>query len=451
MSDPSCRRFAWTWAPCCAAASAAIFAVAGCNTSHEPETAAEAPAEVPVLRAVVLEVQPVAWPRIVRSQGNLVADEVAVIGAKIAGRVEQINVDLGDEVAGGAEIASLAQEEFKLQVALAQAQLTQARSALGMKEKDSVDQLNPVNAPPVREARAVLDEAVARTVRLRPLRDRNAVTQEVLDAAIAAEGVADARYTSAYNSVLEKIAQIRVRAAELQLAEQRLIDSVILAPFEGLVQERHVARGSYVQIGDPIVTFVRTSKLRFQGTLPERHAVRLAIGQEVRLTIESIKEPRIATITRISPVIAEQSRSLMFEAELDNRDGALQTGLFAEAEVIVDKQSDAIAIPPSAIAEFAGAEKVWKVVDGMAEEHIVVTERRSDSLVEITEGLAAGDTILVTAAEGRVARVEPLAPNSSAEPVVLAPDSSPLETDDSTPEPMPADPAESTTSNPGGE
>jgi RND family efflux transporter MFP subunit len=255
------------------------------------------------------------------------------------------------------------------------------------------------------------------------LRARNAVTDEVFDATVAAEQVAEARYTSAYNGVLEKIAQIRVRSAELSLAKQRLVDAVILAPFEGFVHQRHVAKGSYVQIGDPIVTLVRTSTLRFQGTLPERHALRLAVGQEVRLSIESVPEPRIARITRLSPVIAEQSRSLMFEAAVDNADGSLQTGLFAEAEVIVDPQAQAIAIPPAAIVEFAGAEKVWKVVDGMAQEQIVETARRGDTLVEIVSGLAVGDVILHRAAEGKVARIEPTNATSVAKPIALAPDS----------------------------
>ncbi|HEX5103374.1 MAG TPA: efflux RND transporter periplasmic adaptor subunit, partial [Pirellulaceae bacterium] len=312
--------------------------------------------------------------------------------------------------------------EFKLQVALAEAQLTQARSALGMKDSDLVDQLNPLGAPPVREARAVLDEAHTRTERLRPLRERNAVTEEVFDAAVAAEQVAEARYTSAYNSVLEKIAQIRVRAAELALAKQRLIDAVILAPFEGFVHQRHVSPGSYVQIGDPVVTLVRTSTLRFQGTLPERHALRLAVGQEVRLAIESIPEPRIAKITRISPVIAEQSRSLMFEAAVDNVDGSLQTGLFAEAEVIVDPQAQSIAIPLSAVVEFAGAEKVWKLVDGIAQEQIVETARRGSDAVEIVSGLEKGDTILLRAAEGRIAHVQPTNSTSVAKPVAVIPD-----------------------------
>jgi RND family efflux transporter MFP subunit len=248
------------------------------------------------------------------------------------------------------------------------------------------------------------------------------VTEEDFDATVAAEQVAEARYTSSYNGVLEKIAQIRVRSAELSLAKQRLVDAVILAPFEGFVHQRHVAKGSYVQIGDPIVTLVRTSTLRFQGTLPERHALRLAVGQEARLSIESIAEPRIARITRLSPVIAEQSRSLMFEAEIDNTDGSLQTGLFAEAEVVVDPQAEAIAIPSSAVVEFAGAEQVWKLVDGIAQEQIVETARRGETAVEIVGGLESGDTILMHAAEGKVARITPINSTSVAKPVALSPD-----------------------------
>jgi multidrug efflux pump subunit AcrA (membrane-fusion protein) len=130
----------------------------------------------------------------------------------------------------------------------------------------------------------------------------------------------------------------------------------------------------------------------------------------------------------------------MFEAEIDNRDGALQTGLFAEAEVIVDPQSQAIAVPPSSLIEFAGAEKVWKVVDGKAQEQIVQTARRGDLAVEVVEGLQSGDVILLTAAEGRIARVEPVAAEWSGQPFVLAPEFSAKPLEEPTAEPAPADP-----------
>ena len=72
------------------------------------------------------------------------------------------------------------------------------------------------------------------------------------------------------------------------------------------------------------------------------------------------------------------SRSLAFEVLVDNRDGQLRTGLFGEAEVVVDPAAQSLVIPRAAILEFAGAEKVWKIIDGMAKEQIVRTARHSD-------------------------------------------------------------------------
>src|SRR5207247_7367478 len=140
-----------------------------------------------------------------------------------------------------------------------------------------LESLDPQSAPPVREAKAVWDETRTRVARIRQLQlhSRNTVTQEELDQAVAAEGAADARHAAAINAVREKMAQINVRASELRVAQQRLSDTVIHAPFDGLVQERHVAHGSSVQLGDPIATLVRTGVVRSRGTMPQRSAHRL--------------------------------------------------------------------------------------------------------------------------------------------------------------------------------
>ncbi|HZN34451.1 MAG TPA: efflux RND transporter periplasmic adaptor subunit [Pirellulaceae bacterium] len=380
--------------------------LAGCG-GHGAAAPPKAP-ELPVLKAELLTVQPRAFPTIVRAQGSLIADEVTIVGAKVGGRVAEILVDLGDTVPAGTKLASLEQEEFKLQVALAEAQLVQARAALGMKPTDPVEGLTPENSPPVREARAVWNEALARVERLRQIRVKNAVTQDELDTAIGAEGVANARYSAALNGVGEKIALIGVRAAELSVAKQRLTDTVIHAPFDGFVQERHVALGSFVQVGDPLVTLVRAGKLRFRGTMPERYAQRLALGQEVTLSIESLPAPLAVSITRLSPVVDEMSRSLVFEAEVPNQGGTLRTGLFAEAEVVIDPAAQSLVVPSSAVTEFAGAEKVWKVVDGTAKEQIVQTAHRGAGGIEIVGGLKPGDVILKNGAQGRVAKIEPI-------------------------------------------
>jgi RND family efflux transporter MFP subunit len=396
-------------------ALSAISLLTGCGAgSHASPTAATKASEPQPLEAVVLRVEPTLWPATVRTQGNLIADEVTIVGAKIAGRVNMITVDLGDYLEADSVVATLDQEDFKLEVALSEAQLLQSRAALGLAPTAPIESLDPNNAPPVREAKAVWDETRARVARVRQLQlhARNTVTQEELDQAVAAEGAADARHAAAINGVREKIALINVRASELNVAKQHLTDTVIQAPFDGLVQERHVAHGSFVQLGDPLVTLVRTSVVRFRGTIPERHAHRLALGQQVRLKIEGVAEPRLAQVTRISPTVEAMSRSLAFEAKVANSDGSLRTGLFAEAEVMVDPNAQAIVIPRSAVSEFAGAEKVWKLVDGMAKEQVVQSARRSEDVIEITRGLAAGDEILAKAALGRVTKVIPKYPTA---------------------------------------
>ena len=400
------------------ALAALLASLLGCGHAEPAAGPAPESAPLPVIQAAVFRVEPSAWPTVVKSQGSLVADEVTVVGAKVAGRVAEVFVDLGDLAEADAPLARIDHEEYQLQVVLAEAQLHQARAALGLKPADPVESLNPLNSPPVREAKAVLDEARTRVDRLRQLRQKNAVTQEELDQAIAAEGVADARYASAINGVREKMAQISVRAAELSLANENLTNTTVKAPFKGQIYERQVSRGTFVQAGEPVVTLVRTSVLRFRGQVPERHAHRLAIGQQVTLDIEGVREPQVAKITRISPVVEEASRALAFEAAVDNSAGRLRTGLFAEAEVVVDPGAQSLSVPTAAVQEFAGVEKVWKIVDDMAAEQVVRTARRESGAIEIVEGLAAGDMILANAAEGKIARVE--ATSTTASPLHTA-------------------------------
>jgi len=429
-------------------ASVGVFlaALTGCGHGVQAETSAgQKKHELPTLKAAVMTVELRPSPVIVRTQGSLIADDVTIVGAKVAGRINAVTVDLGDVVAAGTPLASLDQEEFKLQISLAEAQLVQARAALGLKPSEPVESLDPQLAPPVREAKAVWDECKLKVDRIRQIRVRNAVTQDELDTAVSAEAVADAKYGSALNSVREKIAQISVREAELSVTKQHLDETVIRAPFDGLVEARHVARGSFVQVGDAVITLVRTRpvqrgeetqhaiSLRFRGTMPERSAHRLALRQRLTLHIEGLDEPQSATITRISPSVDEMSRSLVFEAAVDSNNAALRTGLFAEAEVIVDPAAQAVVIPAVAITEFAGAEKVWKVEAGIAHEQIVETLHRSSGDVQVVSGLKPGDQILAQASLGREARIEAVAGQPMTEVANQPVESPPADSDNAQP------------------
>ena len=203
----------------------------------------------------------------------------------------------------------------------------------------------------------------------------------------------------------EKVALIGIREADLALARQRLSDATIRAPIDGYVRARQVAPGTYLSVGQPIATIVRTDPLRFRGTVPERYAQSLSVGQEVRLKIVATDQPYVTKIKRVSPSLDSQSRALVFEAEVRNPDQSFRSGVFAEAEIVVDSDAVALVIPESALTEFAGVEKVWKVVDGVAAEQEVLAGPHRDQGREILQGLSVGDRILVRADKGRVARI----------------------------------------------
>jgi len=396
-----------------------LFAIApGCGHSAvESADRRGAAAEPLPLTTRTLQVELETWPTVVRVQGSLSADEVSTVGAKVAGRVVTVDVDLGDFVQANQSLVTIDRQEFELLVMQARAQLAQARAAVGLTPEDDAARLDPLHAPPVREAKAVWDQAKQEADRLTQLRKQNAVSDAEVDVAEAAEQVADARFASALNGVREKIALISVQTAELSLAEQHLNDSVTRAPFDAVVQNRQVAPGMYVQVGAPLIELVRTSTLRFRGSMPERYAQLLHQGQQVKLRIESLAEPREVRVSRISPALDELSRSLMFEAEVENADQQLRSGLFAEAEVILDPAAQSVVIPRSALVRFAGVEKVWRVADGMAGEAVVQVGRQEADRVEILDGIAVGETILLDGSLGRVAKLgtSPSVPTQVAE------------------------------------
>jgi RND family efflux transporter MFP subunit len=302
-------------------------------------------------------------------------------------------------------LIELDDREYQLRVAQAEAELAQARAAIGLSPAGDLDSMDPMSSPPVREARAILDEARKQAERMRDLFEQDTVVATDLEAAMSAAEVAEARFNSALNGVREKMALVDVQAASLDVAQQQLADTRVAAPFAGSIRSRSVAVGTYVQAGQPMIELVRTSVLRFRASVPERFAQELQAGQLVRIArgnrvIES-------TVSRISPVLDPLSRSLAFEAVVDNADGDLRSGLFGEAVVVLNPEAVAISIPEQSLIRFAGVDKVWCVSDGMVLERVVTLGREVDGRFEITSGLEVGDRILLDAQLGRTAKLDP--------------------------------------------
>jgi multidrug efflux pump subunit AcrA (membrane-fusion protein) len=156
---------------------------------------------------------------------------------------------------------------------------------------------------------------------------------------------------------------------------------------DGAVRERRDTMGEYLTAGTPVLTIVRIHPLRLRVEIPERDSHDLRIGQGVRVTVEGDPETYSGRLVRLSPAFQELSRTLVIEAEVDNRHSKLKPGSFAKAEIETNSQTMAVMVPASAVVTFAGIQKVYLVKDGSAMERNIQVGRSEGDLVEITEGL----------------------------------------------------------------
>src|SRR6185503_18842208 len=118
-----------------------------------------------------------------------------------------------------------------------------------------------------------------------------------------------------------------------------------------VVQTRFANTGAYLKEGDPVVALVQIDPLRLRLEVPEPQAARIKLGQEVRFALTGEPTERKASITRVSPALDKESRMLGVEADVPN-DGALHPGAFAQAQIVVESETQALVIPPNAIRVF---------------------------------------------------------------------------------------------------
>jgi len=374
---------------------ALVLAGAACQSERTAARAAqgakaEGPRQVRVVPAAEGRL-----PRTVAVTGTLAADEEVVAGFKVAGRLSELGVDLGSPVRKGQVIARLDPTDFRIRVDQAEAALRQVRAGLGLPPDGSDERLDPENTALVREARAVLDEARLNRDRMAQLWEKRLIARSEYDASLSRLLVAEGRYQAAVEEIRNRQELLAERRSGVMLARQQFADTELPAPIDGAVRERRASVGEYLAAGAPVVGLVRLHPLRLRVAVPERDAPAVRVGQTVRVRLEGDAAEHPGRVARVSPAIQEQSRTLAVEAEVANRDGRLRPGSFARAEIVVEAGRTSVLVPVSAVATFAGLEKVFVVQDDRAVEKRVRTGRRAGDRVEILEGIAPGEPVVV--------------------------------------------------------
>jgi RND family efflux transporter MFP subunit len=366
-----------------------------CKSDYPASSRQNSPgANTPSRQVKTARVEETPFGEAVTVNGTLAAFDQTTASVKVPGRLRSITVDLGSAVRRGQVIAQLEQQDYNLRVQQAEAALAQARARLGLSPEGKDDKVNEQQTGTVRQARAVLDEATATRNRAAKLVEQGVVARSEFDSADAAYKVALSRYQDAIEEIRNRQALLAQRRSELSLARQQLADTTVYAPLDGVVQEKRASVGEYLAAGAPVVNIVRMDPLRLRAEVPERDARNVRSGQNVRVTIDGDTNVYVGQIMRLSPVIADQTRMLMVEADVRNN-GSLRPGAFARAEIVTDDAKMAVTVPSKAIVTFAGIEKVIVVQNGKALEKPVTTGRRNGEWTEIVSGINVGDEVVV--------------------------------------------------------
>lgn len=390
---------------CAACACAPAPAVSTSNASKPATAAGGDVREVRTARAELA-----VWERSVRVSGELAAYEQATLSAKVPGRLAPITFDLGTRVARGDVLARVDPRDYELRVAQALAALQAARARLGLAADGDDDAVAVDDTAIVRGARAQLADAQRERERAMQLQTGGAGAQSVVDAAVTRVLAAESELQDALEEVQNRRATLAQRRAELALARQQLEDAQVRAPFDGVVAARLAGTGDYLSAGAPIARVLRFDPLRLRLEVPEREAAGVATGQNVRVLLEGSERTVTGTLVRIAPEIGPRNRTLVVEAELANPDGALRPGAFARAEIVTDANARTLTVPAAALVRFAGIDKVIVVASGKSVEKRVTIGRTDAGRVEILNGLADGDEVVLAPGNlqgGSAVRVAP--------------------------------------------
>ena len=220
--------------------------------------------------------------RKVTVSGTLAADQEVTLSWKVSGRVGQLFVDLGSRVKRGQTMARLEQTDFDLRVKQAEAALQQARARLGLDPASDAGTVAPEDTALVKETAAVMEQSRLTKERMTSLHEQGLVAQSQLDDALAGYRVAEARYQDSLEEVRNRQALLSQRVAELEIAKQQQLDSAVISPIDGAVQERMISTGQFLAAGSPAFRVVSSHPLRLRLAIPEREASGSRAGRRLK-------------------------------------------------------------------------------------------------------------------------------------------------------------------------
>jgi membrane fusion protein, multidrug efflux system len=383
------RRVACVW-PSSAFIAAGLL-LSGCSAgdakAKERQVAAET-AAVSVAPVAAVE-QPIT--RFIRATGTLTAEEEAEVAAETPGRVVSAPVELGTRVAEGAELIRISAAETDAQLKEAEANAAQIEARLGLAAGTAFD---VDSVPEVQNAKAAYALAESEFSRIKSLLDQKVVSQSEFDQRRTQMEAARQQFEAARNGAAMQYQSLQAARARVALARKAFADTVVRAPFAGVVAQRLASVGDYVTKGMKVAVVVRVNPLRVKLTIPEQFVSAVATRQAVGFVVDAYPGREFEGEVRyVSPALQADQRAMTIEAVVPNPTGELKPGLFATARIEQPARTQAILIPAGAVLNKGGAGRVFVVSGDRVEERIVTTGQQVGDSTEISNGLKAGERV----------------------------------------------------------
>lgn len=299
-------------------------------------------------------------PRYLTLVGSVYAERQSDVAANVSGRVTNTYVERGMPVKLGQVIAVVDSRAAGFQVAAAVAQSQAAQTQVNLAKQDC----------------------------------------ERADTLFSQGAIAKSEFERLKTQCTAQLYTASAAQANADLANKAAGDTFIRAPFDGIIGERFINVGEYVQPPTRVASMVAVNPVRISLSVPEPAISSVKEGQLLELSVSSWPG-RIfpATIRFVSPALRPNTRDLIVEASAPNGDGALKPGMFATAKLRVSEEEQPT-VPVSAIKAEGTVRRLFLARNGQAFEMVVQTGVEKDGRVAVLEPLAAGEKVILTPPPG---------------------------------------------------
>lgn len=285
---------------------------------------------------------PSTMTRRIRTNGTLQADESVELTAESSGKITSIQFEEGGRVQEGALLVQINDAELQAEKRRLEHQLQLATDRAERQEK---------------------------------LLEEGGVSQEEYDATVN---------------------EVEVLNAELALVEARIEKTKIRAPFSGVVGLREVSEGAYISPQTKITTLQRIDPIKVNFSVSEQYTSRVQAGQTITFTVRGQDRTIDGQVYAANTDVNADTRTLQLRARAPNPDGSLRPGMFADVIVTLGTIDDAIVLPSFAVVPTLDGQRVFVVENGTAQPQNVALGIRTDSTVQVTDGLSMRDTVITS-------------------------------------------------------